>query len=246
MMTNKEIWDNVADKWVLPRSRRLILDPALLKTCGEVQGKKIIDLGCGDGMISRALAEKGAKCVGVDISNKLILKAKEIEKENHLGISYFVAKADNLSEVGSDYNIIVMNMVICTIDNKQEIKKIFGEIKNVLSPEGTVIFSVLHPAFTFVKGESSCNILPTDYNYFNSGLKFKVVRDKSIGGGSFYDVQWTLSDYAELLREEGYVIIDMIEPKPIPAAEETDPEWFEKKSKFPRYLIFKAKLDVKR
>jgi 2-polyprenyl-3-methyl-5-hydroxy-6-metoxy-1,4-benzoquinol methylase len=45
---------------------RMMLDPLMLRLCGDVAGKRVIDVGCGEGRFSRMLAERGAASVGID------------------------------------------------------------------------------------------------------------------------------------------------------------------------------------
>ena len=72
-------------------TRRFIVEPTFLKLIGSVQGKKVLDLACGEGHYTRLLKKKGAsKVYGIDISRNQIKISKEIENENKLDIQYFV------------------------------------------------------------------------------------------------------------------------------------------------------------
>src|SRR5512142_1706611 len=50
---------------------------AILKLVGSLSGKKVCDLACGEGYLSRILAEQGAVVTGVDISLKLLEHARQ-------------------------------------------------------------------------------------------------------------------------------------------------------------------------
>ena len=82
-----EQWDEAAESWTdfVRKGKDFYRDemnnPAFFKLVGNVKGKKILDLACGEGSNTRILARKGAEVVGVDFSEKLIKFAKELEKK---------------------------------------------------------------------------------------------------------------------------------------------------------------------
>jgi 2-polyprenyl-3-methyl-5-hydroxy-6-metoxy-1,4-benzoquinol methylase len=88
---SKEQYDDIAEEYsqMLNSTKRYVLIPTFKKLVGDVTGKSALDLACGEGFFTRILAQlKPAEVVGIDISNELIKKAIEIERQNHLGIKY--------------------------------------------------------------------------------------------------------------------------------------------------------------
>ena len=64
----------------IPSANDLIEIPQLFELIGDVKGKKVLDLGCGDGWYDRKLIELGASSVlGIDLSTKMINEAKKIQ-----------------------------------------------------------------------------------------------------------------------------------------------------------------------
>lgn len=65
---------NVLDRFVNRVFRRSMYERVglTLQECGDVQNKRVLDIGCGSGRISLALAEKGAEVVGIDFSSRMI------------------------------------------------------------------------------------------------------------------------------------------------------------------------------
>src|SRR5687767_5883609 len=63
-------WTASAGAWIAlaPQhpTRTLLLDPAVLAECGDVQGERVPDVGCGEGRFVRLLAARGAETVGLD------------------------------------------------------------------------------------------------------------------------------------------------------------------------------------
>src|SRR5205085_6680171 len=66
---------------------------ALFDLLGQVDDLCVLDLACGHGRISREIARRGARVVGVDLSEKLIDKARSIDASQPLGIGYINADA---------------------------------------------------------------------------------------------------------------------------------------------------------
>src|SRR3989337_1780913 len=76
-------------------------NPAFFKLIGNVRGKQVLDLACGEGYNTRILAGKGARVVGVDFSKKLIESARRMERDERLGIDYYVSNAADLRELSN-------------------------------------------------------------------------------------------------------------------------------------------------
>ena len=58
-------------------NRTLLLDPIMLDLCGDVAGKRVLDLGCGEGRFCRMLAERGALCTGIDLISEMARSDRE-------------------------------------------------------------------------------------------------------------------------------------------------------------------------
>src|SRR5947208_16303026 len=73
-------WDAIADDWVAHADsndyRNHYLMPRMLALLGDVRGKNVLDLGCGEGGYARELAKRGARVTGVDGSPRLVEVAR--------------------------------------------------------------------------------------------------------------------------------------------------------------------------
>jgi 2-polyprenyl-3-methyl-5-hydroxy-6-metoxy-1,4-benzoquinol methylase len=85
-------WDEAAKSWVgFVRSGKnyyseYLNGPALKRTLGDVKGRRVLDIGCGEGCFSRFYAKAGAEVTGIDISEALIEAALEEERRHPLGV----------------------------------------------------------------------------------------------------------------------------------------------------------------
>src|SRR3989344_2542163 len=122
-ITNKAVikgWSQITDQEIDAFGdngdffRQHLLNSALLKLLGDVKGKIILDAGCGTGYLSRMLARKGARMVGVEPAESMFKFAISKEKEAPLGITYL---QEDLSEFHSEekFDSVVSNMVFMDI-----------------------------------------------------------------------------------------------------------------------------------
>lgn len=75
----------------------------LLELVGDLAGKAVLDMACGDGFYTRLLKQHGAaSVVGIDLSERMIGLARETEERSPLGVSYQVGDAKDLTGGGFD------------------------------------------------------------------------------------------------------------------------------------------------
>lgn len=225
----------------MPASYETILYPELMKLIGNVNGKRIIDIGCGPGDLSRKLANRGGEITGVDLSKEFIDYCKNLEDTMKDNIEYFCMDASNLSKLyGKTYNLAVMDMVFINISNRKTIGNIFKETYKILGDNGRVIFSTLHPIQMYNKENlTERQTLPKDFSYFKSGVKFDS--DVLLSDSSrihLQDIHWKLEDYLDILKRNNFVVTDIREPHPIKKGLIGD-------YRYPEFIIFEAKKDKK-
>ena len=74
----------------------------VLGLLGDVTGKSVLDVACGHGYYSRALAQRGAtRVLGIDLSESLVGVARDLEQRDPLGIDYRVLDAFEAPVLGS-------------------------------------------------------------------------------------------------------------------------------------------------
>ena len=213
--------------------------PALLKLVGNIQGKTVLDLGCGSGWLSRELCKKGAKVLAIDSSPGWIdvCKAQHIES-NYL--QFMLADGNNLSVIKNrKFNLIIANMVFLSISSRRKVANLFSELGKVIKRDGVFIFSDCHP-LAKLSGRTDVKISGAlrGFSYFNEGLKHKttylLVDYSRI---KFTDAHWSLGFYSRLLKKNGMGIEEILEPKPF----KIDPRQRLKDYRIPEYIIFKCK-----
>ncbi|MHA2358582.1 MAG: class I SAM-dependent methyltransferase, partial [Candidatus Heimdallarchaeaceae archaeon] len=228
-------------------NRRLVIDPALWKLIGEVDNLSVLDAGCGNGYLSRQLAKKGAQVTGVDHSKYFIKFCNQKEEETQLGCQFVQSSLADLSSFESkSFDLVVSNIVFIDV---LEYKKAFKEISRILKKDGRFIWSNTHPVFgrTGVVDPK----LPFDSKR-NEERLFKIVDRYFDSGGilmSWGDLEpvWqisrTLTEYSKALKDAGFVISEIVEPKPTIEQIQKHPKFLAfDADRFSQFIIYECKL----
>ena len=182
---------------------------ALLELLSDVRGVRLLDLGCGQGRLSRELARRGAAVTGVDISTALLAKARAAEEIEPLGIDYVEADAtsgDTLA--GERFDVVVCHFSLSDMD---DLSAGIATVARVLAPGGSFAFSILHPCFPGW-GDDAPSSWPVGRGYFtegwwlaaNTGFRGRVGANHRL-----------LSTYLNALVEHGLALERVAEPIPV-------------------------------
>ena len=135
--------------------------------------KKLLDLGCGGGILSESLAKKGAKVTALDTSQPLIKLAQKRALEKKLTINYQVGEISSLKNKKNKFDIIISLEVIEHVANY----KIFLEdIFSCLSKNGIIIISTINRNLfsyisTILVAEKILNLVPPGTHDWNKYIK---------------------------------------------------------------------------
>ena len=130
-------------------SKNYVQYPEALRLLGKLEGKTILDAGCGGGTFSRMLAKRGAKVIGYDISSEQIKLAKKHEQQNPLGIKYLVANPLNIEEkLGQiKFDLAVSTLVLLYAKDHQELEAFFSSTFNLLKPKEKFVSITFNPEY---------------------------------------------------------------------------------------------------
>jgi len=203
--------------------------PATLSLMPEVKGKRVFDAGCGPGVYSEWLIERGAEIVAVDASPKMVKLAKQ-----RLGSKIDVRQAD-LSKPLNFLHDSSFDVVLCplVLDYIEDWHSAFTEFYRVLRPGGHFVFSVTHPFFDYIYFKSS--------NYFETELvggEWRGFEGVRVYMPSF---RRSLSAALSPLVEVGFCLERILEPKPTKEFKKADPKHYEELSQKPCFLCARAR-----
>ena len=121
----------------------------LLGVIGDLVGKKVVDLACGEGFYSRILREHGAASVtGVDLSEKMIALARQQEAEHPQGIRYLVGDGRNL-QLNEEHDLVVAAYLLNYATNREELGAMLNGIARCLTSGGRFVTINSNPACDF-------------------------------------------------------------------------------------------------
>ncbi|MCA9385597.1 class I SAM-dependent methyltransferase [Candidatus Dojkabacteria bacterium] len=137
--------------------------PRFLKLLGNVSGKSILDIGCGNGEFCRLLSSKGASVMGLDGSERMIAEAKKV------CTNCVYVRCDLMSEVipfeEDTFDIVTAKMLLMNIAS---IPLVCKKIRRILKPGGIFAVDVVHPVRTILKKYSKTSIkYDEDLDYFS-------------------------------------------------------------------------------
>ena len=203
--------------------------PGTLSLLPNVEGKRVLDAGCGPGVYSEWLIKHGAEVFAVDASARMVALAKR-----RLNRTTGIRQADLSQPLtfldNSSFDIVLSPLVMNYVEDWAST---FGEFHRVLRPGGYFVFSVSHPFF--------------DYTYFKSNNYFKTELVGSEWRG-FEPVRVYMPSFRRSLEstlnplmEAGFRLETILEPKPTREFKEADPKGYEDVSRQPCFLCIRAR-----
>lgn len=244
-----QAWDRNAEKMAArigrlgDRNKAVLLTPRVLEWLGEIQGLKILDAGCGEGFLSRLMAERGAQVTGIDFSQEMLKIARQ-RTPPELKIDYRHLNLERMNPVGeSSFDRIVSLLALQDVPDYQAA---LGELYRVLKPGGGVYLAFTHPCFTsdggWVRDEGGIKLFwKTDRYFLERPLEMALDPESDDNPIGFHR---TLSSYYRAMREAGFVIQDLDEPSPSPEAIHKYPQ-FEDDLRMCHFIVFDLRKQIK-
>ena len=213
-MSDNGLWDEHAQWWIDgftngadPEYVEQIIPLAVEELAGRV---KVLDLGCGDGQIARALAAQGADVLGVDPTQLHI----DVAIERGGGPTYLLGGATQIPAPDNSFDAVVACLVFEHIDQMDEA---VTEVARVLKPQGQFSFFLNHPLLqTPGSGWIDDHIIDPPEQYWRIGPYLVETESIEEVEKDVYIrfIHRPLSRYINALIANGMTIERMVEPSP--------------------------------
>lgn len=183
-------------------SKQFVQYPFILNELGDVSDKKILDIGCGDGILTKQIADRGAIVVGYDTSEKLINKAKESYSGDQ--IKYEVATPQTFnSDIKFDFAI--SNLVFPCAEDYLDLKGFFNSAFSHLKDNTSFISATLNPDFKRM-GQKLYNRRFTHVG--KDKIKVEFFKDDGSPTFSILDSFFSKDTYEKAAKESGFEKIE--------------------------------------
>jgi len=112
----------------------------ILELVGNVSGRRILDVGCGDGELAVELTTRGAVVTGIDASAEMIEAARGRARRENVDVTFQVAEAGNLSFPAEQFDVVTAITVLCFVEDAVPA---FQEVERMLRPGGRLVIGEL-------------------------------------------------------------------------------------------------------
>ncbi|MEO0899972.1 MAG: class I SAM-dependent methyltransferase [Bacteroidota bacterium] len=211
----------------------LIEKPIMDELVGDVSGKRVLDLGCGDGGYGKELLLRGASYYkGIEGSSNMYLLAEKNLRGHPAHIQHTTLEEWQGEE--TPFDLVVSRLVLHYIE---ELSSLFAHIHSSLGPNGCFVCSIEHPVITssyeaYHQEGRRGNWIVDDY--FHSGPRVNHWLGKEV-----IKYHRSLQDYWLLFQQAGFEIEELRESKPDPRFL-TDEKEFLRRSRIPLFLILQG------
>ncbi len=175
----------------------------------HVKGRKAIDFGCGTGRSTRFLQKLGFDAIGIDISEDMIKKAREIDPEG----DYRLINDDDFSQLQKNTcDLVLSAFTFDNIPTMEKKLKLFRQIRNLLTSEGAIVNLVSAPEI-YVNEWASFSTKDFPENKFaKSGDKVKIIITDIQDKRPVEDIVWMDESYKEVFKKVGLELIKTHKP----------------------------------
>ena len=217
--------------------------PAMYALLPDLQGKKVLRIGCGSGEDSNYLKSKGAEAsVGIDLSSELT----KIATETYPNCEFKTMDMEKLKFPDQSFDFAYSSLAIHYVENWTNV---FKEVFRVLKPNSNFIFSCNHPVrfaaetantekYHAYKLEVQKDRVTKEITIIGDYLSKRKLID-AFGKDTVNIWHVPVGEISNAIYEAGFLIQKIVEPLPLEGMKEIKPESYKRLQKIPEFIIFK-------
>jgi SAM-dependent methyltransferase len=207
--------------------------PALRALLPDLQGLKVLDLGCGFGWFCRWAREQGAaRVLGIDVSEKMLARARAAGPD--AATAYVRADMDRLELAPGSCDLVYSSLALHYVERLVEL---LSEVHRALVPSGRLVFSVEHPVFTAPTEPGWSTNAAGRKTWALDGYLEEGPRSTDWLAKGVIKQHRTLGTYVNLLLGLGFSLTHVEEWGPTPGQIATRPEWADERRRPPFLLV---------
>jgi SAM-dependent methyltransferase len=220
--------------------RKFSYEPTLRKYLPNLKGKRVLDLACGDGVVTRILRELGAsEIVGLDLSNEMINLAKkqDSDKITYLQRDCMRASLRDLGKFDFTTGMMFLHYASTRADLESTVKNIRASLKD----NGTFYGLLVNPSL-LISGYNQYGVIMPKVEKEGQEVLIQLC---DFEGNKFCDIKdyfWKKETYEELFKQQGF---DVSWKKGIVSQEGIESygkEFWKSYLENPLYVMLEAKL----
>ena len=190
-----------------------------LQLLGDLNGKRVLDFGCGGGQSAIALARQGALVTGIDLSSIQLQYALNLASQENVTVTFLAGGVEQLAMLPPEsWEVILSLNVLPYIEEPQDFLK---ECSRLLQKGGRLVISMDHPLRNcFVDEEENDLALYPVRSYFDRRAMHWQFSDSGTWMVSYHR---TTSEWIDALSGAGLRLLRLLEPPPV--AEMVDRLW---------------------
>jgi len=246
---NRRDWDRYADEYQATHGTFLGdvgfvwcpegVDEADVHVLGPVEGRRVLEIGCGAGQCARWLTTQGAYAVGLDVSTRQLQHSQRIDDSSGIAVPVVAATATDLPFGDASFDLVFA--AFGALQFVADIDRAVAEAARVLRPGGRFAFSVTHPIrWTMPDDPTSAGLVVTG-SYWDRRAYVELDDDGEVG---YAEHHRTLGDWVGLLSGHGFRLTRLLEPEWPAGHDRVWAGWGpERGALIPGTAIFSATLD---
>ncbi|QGG96880.1 class I SAM-dependent methyltransferase [Actinomarinicola tropica] len=209
-----------------------VADESQLRLLGDLQGKRVLQLGAGEGHTTVALHRHGARVIVVEPSESRLASARRLFDREDLKVEVLPVDLADLAGVRAES--IDLALSVHALAEVDDLPRLFRQVHRVLRPEHPFVFSLPHPAFAMIEPGSD-EPLRVRRAYWDESP-----RRWAAGGHEGADRSHTIGQLFTGLTRSNFRVDTLHEPEP-PSQGARSPLWSDAMRWVPSTLVVRAR-----